>query len=226
MHHYLLPLQQVFETNKHQENALAMEKYVRNKFLYYGIKAPERHLIVKDFIQKQGLPALNEVETVVRDCWQQPQREFQYFGMEVLEKFIKKSDETIIPLLEHMVVQKSWWDTVDFIATHLVGKFFIKYPAGIPSKTEEWIHGDNMWLQRICLLFQLKYKEQTDFVLLTYFITQCHTSKEFFIQKAIGWALREYSKRYPDVVIDFIKKHNLASLSNREALKWVNRNRK
>ncbi|MCK5077528.1 MAG: DNA alkylation repair protein, partial [Calditrichia bacterium] len=116
---------------------------------------------------------------------------------------------------------KSWWDTVDFIATNLVGPLFEKYSELIIPYTKKWMDSGNIWLQRTSILFQLKYKEKTDFKLIIGFIQQCSSSNEFFIQKAIGWILREYSKTDASTVIEFVKNNKLAPLSEREALKWL-----
>jgi 3-methyladenine DNA glycosylase AlkD len=120
-------------------------------------------------------------------------------------------------LYEELITQKSWWDTVDALAAWQVGDYFKKYPDQIIPYTNKWMDSGNMWLQRTCLIFQLKYKEETDFELLKSLIIPLSDSKEFFIQKAIGWALREYSKLFPQRVMDFASNQPMAKLSYREA---------
>lgn len=120
-----------------------------------------------------------------------------------------------------MIVEKSWWDTIDFIAVNLVGPYFKQYPDQIPTVTQGWMASQNIWLQRTCILFQLKYKNNVDLVLLDGFIQQLKDSREFFIRKAIGWMLREYSKTDADFVIQYLKDNKLSGLSEREALKWL-----
>src|SRR5699024_9475553 len=102
--------------------------------------------------------------------------------------------ECHITLIEHIITTKSWWDTVDAIATHLVGELFAKYPHLITEKGDNWLRLENIWLQRSMILFQLKYKEKTNEDLLYSIIKQLKHIDEFFIQKAIGWSLREHSK--------------------------------
>ena len=218
---YILPLITSFESKANLETAIQMEKYMRNLFLFFGIKSPERREIYREFKSQNGIiPNTNKVN-IVHWCWQAPQREYQYFAMDFLGKSAKKEPWDIIELYEYMIVTKSWWDTVDYIASNLVGVYFTLYPEKINETTQKWMKSKNMWLQRTCLLFQLKYKSRLDTKLLHSFISQLIHSKEFFIQKAIGWILREYSKTNPDFVINYVNNNDLANLSKREALLWM-----
>ncbi len=218
---YLLPLIASFESMANPETASQMEKYMRNLFPFFGIKSPERREIYREFKSQNGIiPNTNKVN-IIKWCWEAPQREYQYFAMDFLGKYAKKEPENILELYEYMIVTKSWWDTVDYIATNLVGVYFTKYPEKIHETTQQWMKSENMWLQRTCLLYQLKYKSRLDTQLMHSFISQLIHSKEFFIQKAIGWILREYSKTNPDFVISYVNNNDLASLSKREALLWM-----
>lgn len=120
-----------------------------------------------------------------------------------------------------MVTHKSWWDTVDFIAAKLMGEYFTKFPEQRAIYVKKWIDSNNIWLQRCALLFQLKYKENLDTALLGAVINSLLGSKEFFINKAIGWILREYSKTNPNWVMEFANKTALGNLSKKEALRWI-----
>jgi len=124
-------------------------------------------------------------------------------------------------LFEYMVTHKSWWDTIDFIAVKLMGAYFKMYPEEIEVYIEKWLKSNNIWLQRCALLFQLKYKEGLDTNLLKYVINSLLGSKEFFINKAIGWVLREYSRTNPKWVREFVDKTELNPLSRREALRLM-----
>ncbi|MEN7549065.1 DNA alkylation repair protein [Rapidithrix thailandica] len=219
--HYLQPLQQAFEDNRNVENAQWASQYLKNQFAFYGVKSPERKVLFRDFYKKQGLPEKSLLEEVVRVCWQLPEREWQYVAMELLAKCKRKLSVEDLPLLEEIILQKSWWDTVDFIASDLVGYTFKKFPEERLAWTSKWISSQNIWLQRTCIIFQLKYKKDTDFSLLTSFILPLTHSKEFFIRKAIGWALREYAKYAPDEVLKFVEKTELSGLSRREALRRI-----
>jgi 3-methyladenine DNA glycosylase AlkD len=221
IHTYNSVLQSHFQKAKNPTNAVAMEKYMKNKFTFFGIKTPERKLIYKDFLLQMGYPKVEELENIVLELWQQPEREYQYFAMELVEKFSKKPTENYILLLEKLIVQKSWWDTVDLLASHSVANYFRFYPQTIPEITEKWIESENIWLQRTCLLFQLFYRKQTNTILLLDYIRMLADSKEFFIQKAIGWALRQYARTDANTVKQFVEKTPLKPLSRREALKHI-----
>ncbi len=220
---YLLPLISSFEGNANTEAAIQMGKYMRNLFPFFGIKAPLRTNIYREFKNKNGIFPKLYKDKIVRWCWQAPQREYQYFAMEFLKKSSKNEPQEVIALYEYMIVNKSWWDTVDFIAANLLGTYFIAYPEMTTRTTQRWMESGNIWLQRSCLLFQLKYKAQTDTELLHNFILQLSTSKEFFIRKAIGWVLREYSKTNPNFVVNYVNNNSIAALSKKEALLWMNK---
>lgn len=198
-----------------------MKKYMREQFEFFGIKSQLRDEIYREFLKKYGLPSLENLNDYLRYLWEKPERDFQYVGMFIIEKIIKKADENLIDLLEYMIITKSWWDTVDYIAARLVGGYFIKYPTQIKPITEKWMSSGNKWLQRSALLFQLKYKKNTDEKLLYDYITRLAEHKDFFIRKAIGWILREYSKTNPKSVEKFIKSHTISPLSVKEGLKRI-----
>lgn len=200
-----------------------MKKYMKEKFSFLGIKSPERRALTRAFYKNYTRPDINNIENIVRQLWKMEEREFQYFAMELVEKELKKMGRYDIQLFEYFIVNKSWWDTVDFIAANLVGKHLLNFPGLIEQMNKKWISSENMWLNRTALLFQLKYKNDMDAKLLKQNILKCRDSKEFFIRKAIGWVLREYSKTNPVWVSEFVDSITLSPLSKREALKWINR---
>ena len=228
---YLTPLKELFEAKANWENAKHMKSYMRDQFEFYGIKTPERKELQKEFLERNGFPSAELLEPIIKELWELPQREYQFFAVGLMEKILKsrkhlpKPTQEMIALCEYLITTKSWWDTVDGIAIRLMGLFFQKYPGFIKTCTNKWIQSDNIWLQRTAILFQLKYKEKTDETLLFNTIKQLTYSDEFFIQKAIGWALREYSKTYPQRVTKFVQETPMAPLSKREALKVINKER-
>jgi len=215
-----------FTKNANPGYALNMKKYMKNKFEFFGINSPLRRELCREFLRKENLPSIENIEDIVKDLWNKPQREFQYFAMELLSKYSKQLKNDDYQLFEFMIITKSWWDSVDYIASNLVGTYFKLYPELKKPVSVKWINSDNMWLQRVAIIFQLKYKGDTDTELLFEFIKRHCSSNEFFIRKAIGWALREYSKTNPESVLDFVQKHErrLSGLSKRKALKIINRN--
>lgn len=218
---YLLPLQEQFLAHADSANALAMSKYMKNKFIFFGIKSPLRKDLLKEFLKIYGLPPVADMPEIVRFLWQQPQREYQYLAIDLLEKYAKKQEKDWLLLFEELISTQSWWDTVDLLASHCVGDYFKKYPDQKLATIEKWLLSENMWLQRTCLLFQLNYKKQTDEQLLFDCILRVAESKEFFIQKAIGWALRQYARINPQAVLSFTESVQLKPLSLREALKHL-----
>ncbi len=221
MQDYIKPLVKEFKKNANPENAEPMAKYMKNLFPYLGIKTPERREISKKFFKEYGLPKTSDFEEIIRDLWELPEREFQYFAVGMMIKFKDKVDKNIIDFYEYLITTKSWWDSVDGIASWLVGSLFQRFPEMIETYIPKWLKSENMWLQRTVILFQLNYKEKTDVMLLGKSIMIVANSKEFFIRKAIGWALREYSKTDAQAVINFVGNNELAPLSKREALKWL-----
>jgi 3-methyladenine DNA glycosylase AlkD len=223
MHPYLNPLVLRFQEQRDPLRAAAMKQYMRGQFDYIGMNAPKHKELSRQHIREMGFPDEEEVEPVVHDCWKMDEREYQYFAMILLSRMAKKAPLCRVDLYEYMVREKSWWDTIDFIASNLVGVHFQRFPDAIKPYTTQWMNSGNRWLQRVCLLFQLKYKQKTDLELLDQFIKELHGSKEFFINKAIGWILREYSKTDRHWVLDYVERYkaDLAPLSQREALKWL-----
>ena len=218
---FIHQLQSEFIRSNNPSNAAKQKAYLRNQFEFYGLTSPESRVIQKPFLVTTFLPPKANCFEIVQILWNKPQREYQYFAQELAFKFRKKVEIEDIQLFEYMILNKSWWDTVDFIAANLVGNYFKVFPKQIPFYTEKWLASNNMWLQRTAIIFQLKYKQQLDTALLSTTIQQLVGSKEFFINKAIGWALREYSKTNPIWVLKFVEENKLHSLSEREATRLL-----
>lgn len=126
-----------------------------------------------------------------------------------------------MPWLVNLIVSKSWWDTVDVLSPHIMGYMFSTYPKLISQYSDLWIEDENIWLQRSAILYQLHYKGGTDEERLFRYIIRRANNDEFFVQKAIGWVLREYAKTNPESVKSFVLNHQLKPLSKREALKHL-----
>ncbi|MEG9296186.1 DNA alkylation repair protein [Mangrovibacillus sp. Mu-81] len=220
-HEYADRLVSVLRENRNEENREAMENYMRNQFAFFGIKTPERTALLRDFLKKNGNPPVEDMPAIVRSLWSEPQRECRYAALSLLDKQAKYLSREHLPLLEEMILSESWWDTIDHIAPHLAGRIHDK--EGADDYLEKWIRAENFWLNRTAILHQLRYKEKTDENRLFLYILMHNESKEFFIRKAIGWALREYSKTNPEAVKEFIEREDLSTLSKREGLKHINR---
>ena len=211
---------QTYYENINSDKAEAMKKYTRNQFEYIGISKSERKIFDKAFHKSMKNESTIDWD-LVNLLWDLPEREFQYLAIDYLipkKKYLQVED---ISQLRKLILTKSWWDTVDMIASQLVGELGKKYPQLIISDLIEWSQSENYWLRRTAILFQLKYKENLDKELLEEIIGYNKDSKEFFIAKAIGWILREYSKTNPEWVKEFLERSTLQNLSVREASKYI-----
>jgi 3-methyladenine DNA glycosylase AlkD len=204
------------------ERSLTMSKYMKGLFVFHGIPSPKRKDIQKEWYNSINKNGNVEIRTLILELWNQNEREFHYAAIDLLirqpKKFILASDNE---LMEYLITTHSWWDSVDLVTAHYVGNYCSQFPIEGAKLIEKWRKSDNIWLNRSCLLYQLKYKKETDFELLSSLIEQYQRKKEFFIQKAIGWSLREYSKTNPTAVKAFIEKVNLQGLAKREGSKYL-----
>lgn len=213
----------VFAHHCDPNRAVKSAQYMKNKFVFYGIDATQRKAI-----QKTWFDELKQVEgkfdrwELIREMWEIEQREIHYTAIDWLNSWKKSTiqKEDIIHL-EWLIINHSWWDSVDAIASNYLGEYFKKFPKEAKEIVEDWRNSDNMWLNRSCLIYQLKYKDEVDFELLKSLIKQYQPNKEFFIQKAIGWSLRQYSKYNPEAVRSFIEEMNIQGLAKREATKYL-----
>ncbi|QEE50053.1 DNA alkylation repair protein [Flavobacterium alkalisoli] len=209
-----------FKANANAENAKYMQDYMRGLFTFYGLKTNDRRAIFKEAC----LNHKQEIKTSCRDIalklYETEKREYHYCAIELLIKELKKKfvkDDII--LIEHLIVTHSWWDSVDTISKYLLGVYLQQFPEETENVINRFSDSDNMWLNRSAIIFQLGYKKDTiEDILFTQSLKHKH-SNEFFIQKAIGRALREYGKTNPQAVRDFVTKAGLKPLSAREALK-------
>jgi 3-methyladenine DNA glycosylase AlkD len=219
---FVLALENAFKQNKNPENAFAMAKYMKNNFTFFGIKTEERRQIFKEIWKDNKQEVTAKSREIALELYSKPQREFHYCAIEILIKELKGNyKKEDIQLIEKLIVTNTWWDSVDTIAKYILGEYLLEFPLETKKTTERFSNSENMWLNRCVILFQLNYKEKTNFDILKLECDKHKMSKEFFIQKAIGWALREYAKTNPEAVKNFVQDANLKSLSTKEALKNI-----
>jgi 3-methyladenine DNA glycosylase AlkD len=221
MHPYVASLKQLLEQNANPAQAAPMKKYMRDQFEYLGIKSPLMKSLLKEFIAAHGTPPAYELDVILRDLWALPQREFQYAATGLLSRSENHLPAEFIHTMEYMIVMKSWWDTVDTISGGPLGVHFQRFPQVKENYLAKWRASNNIWLRRAAILFQLNYKKETDFPLLCEIICENLNSKEFFINKAIGWSLRQYARVDAEAVRGFVESTPLHPLSRREAMKHL-----
>ena len=206
--------------HKNEEQAQKMSKYMLNKFEYIGIKTPERRKIFKNFFKEYKNEEKIDWE-FVNKCWENKYREFQYVAADYLKNMKDKLTIDDIPKLKRLILKKSWWDTIDNLDM-TIGALALK-DSNVNKILLEWSLDENIWLRRIAIDHQLLRKEKTNTELLEKILKNNLGQAEFFINKAIGWALRDYSKTNPEWVKNFIEenKEKMAKLSIKEASKYL-----
>ena len=203
-----------------KDNVIPMEKYMRNKFRFLGIKTPERRKLAKKLFK--NIDKNTEIDwDFVFKCWENDFREMQYLALDyikILQKTLLLKD---ITNLKKLIVSKSWWDTSDNIDL-IIGHMALEFEE-IDEILLEWSISENIWLRRIAIDHQLLRKENTKTEVLEKILTNNFWSDEFFINKAIGWALRDFSKTNPVWVKNFLEKYSskMSSLSIKEASKYL-----
>ncbi|MGX9134795.1 DNA alkylation repair protein [Rummeliibacillus sp. JY-2-4R] len=216
---YVQEIINLYSEHADEKYAQWSKNYLRNQFDFLGIRTPIRRKLTKQVLKEYGLPQKEELKDVIYMLWGLPEREYQKAALDILEKAKKDLTSNDVSWLSNLIVKKSWWDTVDVLSPHIMGYLFSNNDNFILSFADEWIDDENIWLQRSAILYQLYYKVKTDEERLFRYILKRANSDEFFVQKAIGWILREYAKTRPENVISFVSHHHLKPLSKREALK-------
>jgi 3-methyladenine DNA glycosylase AlkD len=198
--------------------AAAMAAYMRGQFAFLGIQSPAQKSLAREVLAGLPRPAEDDLRDVAAACWALPEREYQYFACGWLRRHARVCSAAFLGTAQELITTKSWWDTVDTLAAHLVGTLIRRHPA-LVSTMDAWSTDKNLWLVRTAILHQLTYKEGTDAARLFRYCARQAGHPDFFVRKAIGWALREYARTEPAAVRSFVESHRLAPLSAREALR-------
>jgi len=220
-------LRTAFEARRDPVRAAGMSAYMRDQFPFLGIPGPERSALERTVFRTVGPLDESALALAARALWALPEREYQYAACALLARNNKRLAPEFIAVARELVTTKSWWDTVDTLASHVVGGI-IRHHREAQQEMDLWIESPDHWVARTALLHQLRFKGETDAARLFRYCELRAADKEFFIRKAIGWALREYSKTDADAVRAFVAGHEatLSGLSKREALLWLNGGRR
>lgn len=216
------------EPLRDEEKGKKMEAYLKGKQKHLGVQTPQRKLFYKEFKQRyknnNDIKSVtnSEVIDIITELWNRKEREYRYVAIFLLEYFNSISISNL-DFLKELIISGDWWDITDNIAPSFIGELLKTDKKTMTKVMKKWALDENMWIRRSAILCQLKFKTETDADLLEYCIKQTMHEKEFFIQKAIGWILREYAKTDPKYVRNFIDQHrnSLAKLSIREASKYL-----
>lgn len=212
-------LEKIFLAAADPQNAQKQSAYMRNLFPFFGITKPQRVLLEKPFFKTVSA---EKFSTTMTALWKRKEREFHYAAIELAKHHKKLWTPEALSLFESMIRTHSWWDSVDDIASNLIGALVKTHSELIPLM-DQWILDSDFWIRRTALLYQLKWKKATDEKRLFAYCEKTLHEKEFFIRKAIGWVLREYSKTHPHSVQNFLSqyRHRMSNLSLREASKYI-----
>jgi 3-methyladenine DNA glycosylase AlkD len=221
--HYLAQYQTLLSSAADPIRAAGMAAYMKHQFNFIGIPTPNRRKLTAalEITIKKEL-TIESTLVLVNQLYQCQAREYHYSALDLLERCHSKLRASDLPLLENLVTTHSWWDTVDALASKIVGPLVKREPSLIARMDELTLH-PNLWLRRTAILYQLGWKADTDQARLFDACLANASEKDFFIRKAIGWALRQHARIAPDAIRDFVAQHQtaLSPLSQREALKHL-----
>ncbi|MEU1404425.1 DNA alkylation repair protein [Streptomyces sp. NPDC005728] len=204
------------------DRAVAMRAYMKDVAPFLGIPTPARRALSRTVLAGTPRPDEEDCTAIALRCWWLPEREYQYFAVDYLRRHTARCSSAFLPVARYLLTTVPWWDTVDLLAAHVVGALVAADP-GLTADMDAWITDDHLWVARTALLHQLGHKERTDADRLFAYCLLQSGHPDFFIRKAIGWALREYAKTDPEAVRSFVARERgrFAPLTVREALKNI-----
>ena len=215
----LLRLRSAFEPNRNAGRAAAMARYMRDQFPFLGSPTVERRALMREALRGAPRPCEQDLRDVATALYALPEREYHYVAVDYVIANVRACTPSFLPFARWLVETHSWWDTVDGIAARIVGPLVLRFPELVPEM-DRWVADASLWVRRTAILHQLTYKEHTDPERLFRYCLLQAADTDFFIRKAIGWALREYSRTDPEAVRAFISANDarLSGLTKREGM--------
>lgn len=220
---YAHQLRQLLSTQANAAKALPMAAYMKQRFEFFGIPTPIRRQTVRPVLAQLGrLLDTDGLLSVAHALWRFPERECQYVAVDLLVKYASRFEPRHEPEMAALIQAKSWWDSVDLLATHVYGSL-CRHCVHMQARMKMYAQDDNLWLRRVAILHQLTYGAETDRERLSAILTANLDHGDFFIRKAMGWALRQLARTDPDWVRAWIETHaqQVSGLTRREALKHL-----
>lgn len=215
---YLAEYQHQLHSAADPIRAAGMAAYMKQHFSFIGIPTPVRRKLIQA-VEVAAMQQCSEADLLelAQALWQQPEREFHYCAIELLVRGHAKLSLSAVPVLEQLICTQSWWDSVDTLASKVVGNLARREPAFI-SQLDQWQTSKHLWLRRTAIIYQLAWKADTDTARLFEACRVNSADTDFFIRKAIGWALRQYARTAPQAVIEFVAQPPpFAALTTRSA---------
>jgi 3-methyladenine DNA glycosylase AlkD len=205
------------------EKAVGMQAYMKTDMPFYGVQKPARVKILGELAARFPPSDRDDYESLILALWALPHREEKYLAQSVATRFGEFVVPESMPIYKRFITEGRWWDFVDEASTHMVRRLIQDHPGSSWADVDRWIDDSDIWLRRAAIICQIGLKERTDRERLFRFCEQRMDEKEFFVRKAIGWALREYAKTDPHAVAGFVSAHRdqLSGLSYREATKHI-----
>ena len=215
-----------FEAARDPEAAVPMAAYMKDQFPFFGIPTTPREVLLRDAIEGSAQPTEDDLVDLTVALWARDEREHQYAALWILRRNLATLTPEFVPTARTAITTRSWWDTVDTLAQHVVGTIVHRHRE-LEALMAEWLESEDLWLARTSILHQERWKADTDPDVLFAACLARAADKEFFLRKAIGWALRSYSYVDPVAVEQFVREHDaeLSGLSKREAMKVIERRR-
>ncbi|MGI9304408.1 MAG: DNA alkylation repair protein [Gammaproteobacteria bacterium] len=205
--------------------ATPMAAYMKTTMPFYGVQAAAQKEIARAAAKRFDLTSQRDYERTINELWSRPHREERYLAIRIARLYPELVTPRVLKLYEKLIRDGAWWDLVDDIAIHLAGKVLLEHRAKVVPLMDDWISDDNMWIRRSAIISQIGHKQNTDYRRLFAYCRARAFETEFFIRKAIGWGLRDYSYTAPGRVVTFLNDNadSLSGLSFREAAKGLRR---
>jgi len=205
--------------------AQKMAAYMKTDMPFYGVQSPKQKVVIRLAGNRFKPQSFDDYERAIDALWSQPHREEKYVALGLAQRWKTFIEPQALGLYERLIREGQWWDLVDPVAAHLVGKVVLDFPDTTWPLIDQWIEDDNLWVRRTAVICQIRNGAKTDSARLFDYCRRRANETEFFMRKAIGWALREYAYKDPEAVYVFIKEQGdaLSGLSRREASKHLER---